>query len=140
VPQLEADPSVKAPDPEILESIIEKYFTLDAEKQEIETKMELQKKIIETHCKSSGQETVLDPAQTGKKLTYSCKLNYIFNTEYLMEKMGGDYSRVVVPQMNLLKKAVDEGIIDGTTFEKSREVDSKTWSLKIYRPRKKKED
>lgn len=137
---LKPDPTIEAPDPEILASIRDNYFKIDAQIKDLETQKDTLKKVLIAYFKSKGVTELYHPDGSGAKIQYFSKTGHVFDIFYLYKRMGvKNLLKVVSVAQKKLKEAMAAGIIDGTTFETSRSKTDTSWSIKVYRPKAKKE-
>jgi hypothetical protein len=115
-PPIEPDPTVKVPDMEIVLSAAEGFLRLNGEVKKLEKEMELAEKIVRAYFKGTGQGE-LRVGDEGHGLRYIPTLENEIDVEYLLKKLKSKFHLVCKPQISLLKKAVKDGLIDGTTFE-----------------------
>jgi len=117
VPKIIPDASLEAPDEEIIESMVDVYFTNTAKIKELETDLELAKKGLKQFAKKTGKT---DFHHEKGIIKASVTRGYSIDVAYLWKKHRNIFNLIATPAIGKLKTALKEGMIDGTTLEKAK--------------------
>jgi len=131
---LEKEPA-PLPSQEIVDSLVNQYIKLNAEKKKIEEQMEEIKPILLNYCRATQTEKI----EAGdSSLRYETSERIGFNEEKLFQKYGPIWKELTSIQVTKVKAAVKAGLIDPVDYEEAKEVKI-IESLKVLEKKSKKE-
>jgi CRISPR/Cas system-associated exonuclease Cas4 (RecB family) len=131
-PVLEPDASIEPPTQEIVESMARALVEGKARVSEIEKEIETAENVLKQYFKATGNKAV---DVGGIPVTYEIYDKATIDEEYLLKYAKDRWISFAKPQITLLRKAVDDGIISGTMFEKALAHESKD-RIKVGKPKK----
>ena len=131
-PKFEKDETIEPPSYEIVESMASSYLQTDLQEKELAKQRELARKVLIQYFKGTGKDEIVIGQE---KIKFSLSNSYSLDEGYLWKKFKKIFNRIARPQVSLLKAALKDGLIDGTTFEKAKKLSGVSESLRIIRPK-----
>jgi hypothetical protein len=131
-PVLEPDANIIPPSQEIVESMARVLVEGKAKASELEKELETAENVLKQYFKATGNRAI---DVGGIPVTYEIYDKATIDEEYLLKYAKDRWSAFAKPQITLLRKAVDDGIISGTMFEKAMTYEQKD-RIKVGKPKK----